>query len=846
VLHLISVLQDWLKKLLCEAWEDPATFHQQPSMLDLLHLAANMQRPNAADALLNFLQEQRLQLQTIKHQLEMQSKQQQRKISTRNRARSELQQHDLQLQLQHLQQHLQEFDQEAQGLELEQLLATTVARGHGLLLERLCKLPAAAQLPGDAILQLLHRGIVHRSPSARVTSRLLRLAADADAAAEVKAITKEAEAAVHEDDDVAGARRDDQQKQQQPQEKQEQRQLLLSGPAAQQQLERLLFAAVTRGNSSAVALLVEQRVLQAVDSTTCSSLASIAIQQQNSSTLSALLKLPGLQDLPVQEVEQLLTAAVTLRNRPLVQQIAGLPNAAAVSPATLTQLLSSTLQGGNGSAVAQQLLALPTALSISSDGAAQLAEAALAAGTPVSASWHMQYVCRLPAAAHIAPAALSQLLATAIQVDSMAGAGAVGTGSAAQLCSLTPAALGLAASDVAHLLQTAAELGNTAALAMICSLPAASQLQADDVYAVLQAAIATCRPAASTTVREVCMLLADAVSQLQRQQMHELLAKSVSLVNIGMGTAVLSTLLQLPAAQQLQVQDASALVWLALQVQRSYQIVERFLDMLPAAQQMEAAQLAAHAKAALSTDRMQDAAALLNLQAAHAIEAEDIAALLLVLFSHLHANTNFCTIDEIHVFNHLLDLPKAHQLQPQRLVQILQELLRVSARLQQLPRSSHPILMWVEQLTELQAAAQIPAADVEQLLQAALQHQHAAAITALSLLEGAQQLNSTAVFRLLTTAISAAPVPAQQQTGTPANDSFSGSQIVVVGRLCKLPGAQAMLPEQFSALLYRTLHLGRPEVLKTLSQAGGPAEKIEKRVLLDLLRTAVQRMTGKV
>jgi hypothetical protein len=61
-----------------------------------------------------------------------------------------------------------------------------------------------------------------------------------------------------------------------------------------------------------------------------------------------------------------------------------------------------------------------------------------------------------------------------------------------------------------------------------------------------------------------------------------------------------------------------------------------------------------------------------------------------------------------------------------------------------------------------------------------------------------------------------------------------------------LPGAQQLQPELLAALLHSALMRRTPEVLKSVAQIAGAAERLEKGELLGLLRTAMQRMTGRV
>jgi hypothetical protein len=162
-------LQEELTNVMAAAWEAPAADPQQPqlSYADLLRLAVNQQSDEAAYKFLRFIQQQRRLLQDKQLQ---QLQRRQRCITTHGKINKKQQQEALEQELQQLQQRLQEFDRQVNAAEIEQLLATSVARSHVIVVHLLGKLPAAAQLSGTAIMQLLRCSIMHKSMTRRCSS----------------------------------------------------------------------------------------------------------------------------------------------------------------------------------------------------------------------------------------------------------------------------------------------------------------------------------------------------------------------------------------------------------------------------------------------------------------------------------------------------------------------------------------------------------------------------------------------------------------------------------------------------------------------------------------------------
>ncbi|KAF6252495.1 hypothetical protein COO60DRAFT_1704259 [Scenedesmus sp. NREL 46B-D3] len=367
-------------------------------------------------------------------------------------------------------------------------------------------------------------------------------------------------------------------------------------------------AAVSRRNYNAVRQLVGKQALQTLDAAACSSLARTAMELHDSATLDALA-------------------------------------------------------AAGGAGMARVLLGHPAAQNISVEDAMQLAETALAASTELAVVTQLLVVCSLPAAAQLAAADLRRLLAIAVE-DSVAGDQAV-----AQLCALTPAVLGLAADDVAQLLTAAALSGNASVADALIQLPAASELQADALHAVLRAALDACKPAVHTIVGQLCELAG--AQQLQPQQLLSLLPNAIRIGSLGIGTSALRSLLQLPAAQQVQPGDASALLSLVLQSPHADDLLDVLLAGLPVVKQMDAAQLEAHVRTALANEDAMVAAALLALPAAAALAHEDVAALLVRLMDQVRAPAR---LDKAaHAFDLLCGLPAAQKMPPQRLVELLQK-----------------------------------------------------------------------------------------------------------------------------------------------------------------------------
>jgi septal ring factor EnvC (AmiA/AmiB activator) len=251
-------LWDKLSNVLAAAWEASAANPQpQTSYADLLHLAVNQQHDEAAYTYtpLRLVQEQRRRLQDKQKQLQ-QLRRQQRGTVTRGRIKNKQQQEALQQEAQQLQQRLQEFDRQVNAAELEQLLATAVARMHSVVVHLLGMLPAAAQLQTTAVMQLLRCSIMHKSHGQVLFEFMLDVAAAADDAAAARADDAARAKAAGGADTVAtaAALEPASPEQQQQQQQQPPPQQVLDDP---QQVLALLETAVQYSNSAAVEVLAE-------------------------------------------------------------------------------------------------------------------------------------------------------------------------------------------------------------------------------------------------------------------------------------------------------------------------------------------------------------------------------------------------------------------------------------------------------------------------------------------------------------------------------------------------------------------------------------------------------------
>lgn len=155
----------------------------QPSDIpDTLVLAVDLLSPVAAEAVLGYLQtDQQQQLAETQAQLTSVQQQQQRR-QTRGSARKQLKQHDLEAEVDRLTSRIQQTQEQLESAALiEQLLTLAVARRHSSVVQKLCQLKAAAEVPGAAVADLLHRAVGHKGPQVAVLDELMQLLTKVDA-----------------------------------------------------------------------------------------------------------------------------------------------------------------------------------------------------------------------------------------------------------------------------------------------------------------------------------------------------------------------------------------------------------------------------------------------------------------------------------------------------------------------------------------------------------------------------------------------------------------------------------------------------------------------------------------
>lgn len=800
----VPCLQDKCKQLL-PSLSSPGA----PNVVDLLHLAINHHRPAAAEALLAHLQRQKTQLEAQQRQL-MQVQQQAsanagKRRNTRGKAQREQQQQRLQQEIQELHAHVQQVEEQLGSAQLlEQLLVTAVARKHAGVVGMLCTLPAAARLPDAAVMQLLHRAIVHKSPAPGLLDYLLQLPGGAEATP--GSLTSHPE----------------------QQEQQQQRQPLLAGVA---ELSALLHAAVQRCHAGAVQLLARQPAAQSIDTATAAELAKTAVELRSVTILETLSSIPAVQELGGPEVEGLLATAVQLSSWSLVRQLCTLPGSAAISPAGMTSLLSAAVQQGS-SLLVERLAATAAAQGVSSEKAAQLLEEAMAAH-PGNDGTIQMLLDHLPSAAMIPAPALARLLNSAIR-QTNSNHFLVG-----RLCQLGPAAAALASPIVLQLLHAALETSNTNtnALQALCHLPGAAQLTPDELYSLLSTALYYSKPNVHSIVHQLCSDLATVAAQLEAVQVAQLLQEAVR-IGSGGSSSFLSiavrALVQLQPAQHITTEQAVALLKLALRCVRTGEIMGWLLT-LQSVQQMSKADLADIVRRAFVLDKMTAAGQLLRLPLAKELDANTIAVLLLALLEQIKGSSPVGDAkDALHL---LCGLPNAQGIPAERCAELLQAVIKLPAKL---ASTGYMTVVWLPDVMKLPLASQLTPAAAESLLQSAVLR-NPWAVKYLTQMHAAQVLDAAAVERLLALSISPAAYATPMGPGAVAPPSHSPP----ITWLAQLPACKDLAPAKLAGLLHSALQQGRSDALKCLSQIEGPAARIDRATLLMLLRTAVQRMTGK-
>lgn len=174
ILHLLcccALLQIQLKKFL-------ATNLTPADLPDMLVLAVDLLSSAAAETMLSYILIDQQQHLTAMHQQLSAIQHQQQRRETRRSVQKQLKQQDLAAEATQLQAQIVLTQQQLQSVQLvEQLLTLAVARRHHLVVQQLCQLDAAKDVP---VADLLHRAIGHKGAQEEVLDNLMHLLAKAN------------------------------------------------------------------------------------------------------------------------------------------------------------------------------------------------------------------------------------------------------------------------------------------------------------------------------------------------------------------------------------------------------------------------------------------------------------------------------------------------------------------------------------------------------------------------------------------------------------------------------------------------------------------------------------------
>jgi hypothetical protein len=794
-------LQDKVVQLLPEVWEAPADINKQSNIADLLHLAVSLPYPSAT-AMLQLVQEMRQQQAVL--------------TSGRSSIQKKRQKVEHAQQTEQLQQRLQEFDRQVNAAELEQLLATAVARMQPAVVEQLSLLPAVKQLPAAAVSDLIRKYIVHRSPSPAVLARLLQLAMSVDAATALVTVFGPS---------VFGST------QQQCTHKQMLRQhLQVAGP---EQLHSYMQAAIQSHNTAAVMQFVKLPAASMLNGAALASLIELSVVYCNPTILAELCQLPGMQQVQPEGLGALLLSAVHMRCAVSVQQLAELPGAAQMEVKDVMTLLDAAVHCQAGEQIIRILLALPASRDIHSMHAASLIQAALRsepAYQTVSALLEM-----LPSAASMDANILEAMLMSAVTNSYEKDQERAQL--LQQLCGLSPAAQSIGAAAAKQIFKAAATANHVPALAVLCQLPAAAQMTADDLHVLMMQRLQHSNSYNVQAVTVLCVQLAPAAMQLQAQQVHALMLALLKKADFGLGdnaqlqdaVDALGALSQLPAAEGLSAHDVASLIDAMLQMQMDAVFLKALLE-LPAAISMDTQQVSGLLQTAIRNQRYQMAQRLLQLPASAAMADVQALQCTQVLLQH---------IDDLHSFYYseplymaLLQLPAVkHATNAAEFANVVWAVLRLSQHLQRerIDMMDQMYIFsrqaaWLQPLLALPAARLVEAAMAVDMLRYAMQEQHES-VRELCQLPAAQQFDAAAVSALLRSAF------------VGQHSIYSQHQLQY---LCALPGAQQLQPWQLHPLLQHAVVYRGSHAVECLASLQRPAAGMSKAALLGLLDAAIR------
>jgi hypothetical protein len=700
-------------------------------------------------------------------------------------------------------------------------------------------------------MQLLRCSIMHKSHDQALFEFMIEIAAAADDSATADSAAASADAAASGDaaamadaaapaiaasgaDAVAAAAAlstPEQQQQQQPLH-------VLDDP---QQVLALLETAVQYSNSAAVHVLAQHLpVVWGLKASALMPLARTVVQTQDKAALIALCGLRGMQQLGGQQLGELLWWAAKFDNSKMVKLLASLPGARQVTGADMSAILHQAAQT-EGRAI-EALLTLPARSDICWQSAADLLELAAAAGPRSGA---LKALLELPNAADIDAASQKRLLQFAVANHDDAVL--------QKLCSPDGFGLGLVpdlqANDVLQLMFAALDAENCPAVMQLCSLTAASELSPEQLQLLISEIVSGRLPDGDDLVCQLLGDLKDVAEQLQSNQVFDLMTEVVEMGCSGetrmLPCGMLETLGELPGATVLQSEQVTQLLKKAVSdtASTAFSMVRELCDM-EAAQNVYTHELAPVVHLALTRRSHRAAFYMLSLPCAQALGPEDIGRCFQVLLRQLRGVESPQLAQDI--FKHLLRLPLAREIPASELQQLLQMLLQVLGSFKPGQHTVPAAAPWLQPLLGLLPRDVAGAAVIEQLLCYALQHD-ASSAKQLLLVKAADMLDAAAVQRLLELAISTACRIQQQQRQAASSAAAPAAALhEAVERICDLPGAQQLQPDVLGELLQSALVRRTPEVLKSMAQIEGAAERMEKGVLLGLLKTAMQRMTGRV
>jgi hypothetical protein len=415
-------------------------------------------------------------------------------------------------------------------------------------------------------------------------------------------------------------------------------------------------AALQYGKIDAVALLAEisDTLPLALEQCAVADLLKTAMQMQNSPIRAFCEKLPGTLELPAEHVAPLLLLAVEDRHYLAAHDLLRLPSAAALSTATVLQLLETAVEGQAGEQLVHSLLALPACESIDSDSAAALLKSSLHGAPDYKVLTALLQA--LPAAANVQPHKFADVLATAVvksrRVDATNIADVDDDIEAVEQLVRSLAARSLDASQMFTVFMRAVQMDRGEHLETLSELPAAEQLSPEQVYDIMLQAMQH-RKFGAMAVHDLCTHLNVAV-QLQPQQVYAV-AYAVARISredevagaVSCSLLALEALARLPGMQKITAYNLSELVTECIRSvddsddeMTSLSSVVAALLSVPSAQQLGQQQTSRLLSDAIAAQLHSCADLLLQLPAAQKMGADDLYSVMSVFLQHISTVRN--------------------------------------------------------------------------------------------------------------------------------------------------------------------------------------------------------------